>query len=551
VDPRAASEADVLTAPIVNFGGGIANTGPGLFDLVVANNSYSTLDTLTWVTGRHQLRFGTQIIRNEGNKGLGFQKLVNYLNLDDAAANRAFSLSTIGFPRVGLRNTYAHFFVQDDFRVNTHLTINMGLRYQYDTAPTESHGRIANFDLSTGTLDPVGSSVLDAPKLDFAPRFGIAYSPFNSGHTVFRAGYGIFFADLNAANLGQNMPSNTPGFQFNESVNALQIPGLAGLPFPDLSAFALPATAFSAIAKNFQMAYTQKWNFNVQQALSKNTLLQVEYLGSRSLHLQGGINENRLIAGTQTRPITGVGDVNFMMSGLISNYQALMTTFRQRFGHGLSFNLNYTWSHSIDDQPTIFSSFQDDHNVLNDYGSSDFDVRHNLEFDYTYALPAAPVIPGWLGAGWQINGITNIRSGFPYTVTCGCDPLGVGQATSRADLISPQSTKPANYSIPLAQLSLAAFASPVGHYGTLGRNTFSGPGAVNFDFSLFKDFHVRERQTVQFRAETFNIFNHPQFGNPFATLTAPSLFGASLGTIATAEGFHTSRQIQFALRYSF
>jgi hypothetical protein len=111
--------------------------------------------------------------------------------------------------------------------------------------------------------------------------------------------------------------------------------------------------------------------------------------------------------------------------------------------------------------------------------------------------------------------------------------------------------KPANYSIPLNQLNFGAFAAPVGRNGTLGRNTFYGPGAVNFDFSLFKTFTFHERHNVQFRAEMFNIFNHPQFGNPVSSLTAESLFGASLATITTAEGFHTSRQVQFALRYSF
>jgi hypothetical protein len=280
-------------------------------------------------------------------------------------------------------------------------------------------------------------------------------------------------------------------------------------------------------------------------------MLQVEYDGIRGNHLQEGLDENRLFPGGTGRPFPEYGSVNTTLTGAISDYQALLVVFRQRFSHGFSFNANYTWSHSLDDAPGVFGSFQNDHDWMMDYGNSDFDVRHNLEFDTSYLIPGAPHIPKVIAAGWQLNVIGTIRSGFPYSVSCGCDPLDVGQASARANLIAGVPTTPADYNVPSNQLNLAAFSTPVGQYGNLGRNVLIGPGAVNFDTSLFKDFALTERQKVQFRAEFFNIFNHPQFSNPNAALNNLPFFGQTTSTVSTIEGFHTNRQIQFALRYSF
>ncbi|HEX4169192.1 MAG TPA: carboxypeptidase regulatory-like domain-containing protein [Bryobacteraceae bacterium] len=550
VDPLASNDPAVLNSPIINFGTG-SGVGPGLFNLHVANNSITWLDNLTWVLGRHQLKMGGQIIRNQPNKELGYQETVSYLTFSDALANRAYSDGTLGFPEIGIRNTYAQFFLQDNFQANKKLSINMGVRYQYDTTPTESHGRIANFDLVRGQLDPEGTSILKAPALDFAPRFGIAYTPFDSGKTVFRAGFGIFYSDLNGGNLAQNLPSNVPGFGFNASVNSVQIPGLVGLPFPNLSDFSIPTTNFSAIVKNYQEAYSEKWNFNIQQAIGSTAMLQVGYNGIRGNHLQEGIDQNRLFPGGTGRPFPQYGSINMVTTGAVSDYNALQVTFRKRISYGLSFNANYTWSHSLDDAPGVFGSYQDDHDAMMDYGNSDFDVRHNLEFDTSYQIPGVPRVPKVIGSGWQLNVIGTIRSGFPYSVSCGCDPLQVGQSTARADLVPGVSITPVNFDVPANQLNLAAFTTPIGHYGTLGRNALVGPGAVNFDTSLFKDFSLTERQKVQFRAEFFNIFNHPQFTNPNAALNNLPFFGQTTSTVSTVEGFHTSRQIQFALRYSF
>lgn len=550
IDPRAAETEDILNFPITALGSGSAGVGPGLFDLKVANNSFSVLETASYITGRQQIRFGGQIIRNQDNKELAFQRTVTYTTLDDLQKNSPTSIGTLGQPRAGMRNTYYHFFVQDDVQLSHKLTINAGLRYQYDSSPTESHGRIANFDLTTGKLDPVGTTLLDAPKGNFAPRIGFAYTPTSSSRTVVRGAFGLFYATLNAA-FAQNVPNNISQQSF--SLTRQQQPDLIGFPFPPISSFA-GVSNVTALPKNFQTAYTEQWNLNIQQGIGDASMVQVAYIGNRGLHIDGpSRNMNRLFPGTTIRPYANVGNISMYTDSLVSSYNALQASFRTRFRHGLTLNANYTWAHSLDDAPTLFAAFSDDANFRADYGNADGDVRHIFQFDYVYEIPALRAVPKVIGSGWQVNGITVMRTGFPLTgMSCGCDPLQVGSVTSRPDLVAGVPVHPANYNEPNNQLTLAAFtAPPVGRIGNLGRNVLHGPGAINFDFSLFKSFPITERHRVEFRAEAFNIFNTPQFSNPGGNITAPSSFGKSLSTITTSSGFATNRQMQFALRYMF
>jgi hypothetical protein len=549
IDPRAASDPDVLAFPITSFGPSSAGVGPATFDLQVANNSFTWLDTLSWVRGRHQLKFGAQIVRNQDNKALNFQRTVTYQTLDDVAANSPFSVGTLGQPRAGMRNTYNQFFVQDDVQATRKLGLNLGLRYQYDTTPNESHGRIANFDFAAGRLQPVGTKLFDAPKTNFAPRFGVAYAPFGNGRTVIRTGFGLFFASLNAA-MAQNVPNNIS--QQASSITRQQVPTLVGFPFPVVSSFG-SVTSYTAFFPQYHGVYAEQWNFNIQQAVGKDSMFQVGYTGNRGLHLNASRNMNRLFPGTALRPYPAFGNITTPTNNTNSSYNAFQTSFRRRFHRGLTVNANYTWAHTLDQGGVSFGSgAQDDTNYGAEYGNADYDVRHVLEFDYTYELPAAPKLPSFLGRGWQINGITQMRSGLSVNVTCGCDSALIGSASARPDRVPGVALRPDQVDIPGNQYNIAAFTRPPnGRFGNVGRNILKGPDAYNWNFSTFKNFRVREGQSVQFRAEMFNIFNTPQFGTPGANLSAPNGFGKSLGTISTAAGFGTNRQVQFALRYAF
>jgi hypothetical protein len=553
----------IRNIPVVYMGSGAAGAGPSLEDMDVANNLFTYNDTLSWIKGKHQIKIGAQVARMQCNKEVNFQQEAYFPTLDWFQANMPYLDLTIGWPRPGLRITQQGYFVQDDIQATHNLTINAGLRYQYDGSPTEAFGRIANFDMRTGTLDAPGTTVFDAPKLNFAPRIGLAYTPFASKKTVIRAGYGIFYADFSAAG-GQMLPTNVPGFAQNREVSIFQDPTLVGFPFPDISAYtATPVLSLWAFNKHWQEIYTEQWNLNIQQGLGESTVLQVGYVGNWGRHITAqlvpAIDGNPFIPGTGVRRLPNVGPVAYADPGASSKFNSLQVGLKRRMSHGFAFDINYTWSHNQDQGALSWAisnggaapAPQNPDNFAAEWASADYDVRHNVTFDYTYQLPAAPHSPKWLGSGWQINGITNLRTGLPINVICSCDPMMIGDASGRPNLVPGQPFRPANYTVPTNQINYTAFAWPADPaglvpkpFGNAGRNLFSGPGFMNWDFSLFKRFKLRERQTLEFRYEMFNMFNHPNFSNPASDISAPSTFGQSFAA-------YPARQMQFALKYVF
>jgi len=311
-----------------------------------------------------------------------------------------------------------------------------------------------------------------------------------------------------------------------------------------VSAYVLPA--------KMRLPTLDAWNITLQQAITPTLSLQVGYVGNKGTHIiTPGMELNRFFPGTAIRPFPQFGSITFLRSNGISNYNSLQVVVTKRLSRGLQFNANYTWGHALDDSPPIFSANSDDHNVRLDYGTTESDVRHLLSFDYLYEVPALRVLPSWLGGGWQISGLTEMRSGLPFNVTCGCDPLRVSQFSSRADFVPGAQPLPDPILIPSRQLNITAFqAPPIGRIGNVARGAFRGPAVFNFDFSVFKKFRI-ERHEFQFRTEIFNIFNTPQFNLPGSNITGAGNFGISTSTLSTVSNFGTQRQIQFGLRYNF
>ena len=549
IDPIGSVDETVRGFPVTSVGG-MSSVGPALFDLSMVGNSFTWLDTLSWVKGRHQLKFGTAITRNQHNKALNFQRTVSYPNLNDFAINSPSSVGLLGYPRTGLRNTYYNFFVQDDLQASRKLTLNIGLRHQYETSPADVNNRQSNFDPATGKVDAPGIQLMNMPWTNFGPRFGFAYSPFDSGNTVIRGAYGIYFVNFNAT-LVQNTPTNTNPTSI--SLNRQQVPDLVGFPFPDISKFS-GVQGVSSVQRDWNTPYVQNWNINIQQALGRDLRLQAGYVANKGTHIiTPGRNLNRFLPGTSTRPYAGFGDITYLRANGISNYNSMQVTLAKRFASGFQFNVNYTWGHALDNSPPIFSSNSDDTNVNLDYGTTESDVRHLVSFNYVYQIPALPALPRWLGEGWQINGLTEMRTGLPINIMCGCDPLRVGQFTSRADYRpGGEEPVPSPVIIPDRQLNIRAFmAPPAGRVGNVARGAFRGPAIFNWDFSIFKKFRILEKHELQFRAEMFNIFNTPQFNLPGSSIASPANFGVSTSTLSTVSNFGTQRQVQFGLRYTF
>jgi hypothetical protein len=536
----------------ISFGaGGLATVGPSTFDQQVDNTAYQIYDSVSWVKGRHQLKFGAQIVRNQDNKAVVLQKFVQFLGISGPfgfETNTPFFIYTLGWPRVGMRGTYWAFYVNDDFKVSDRLTVNAGLRYQYDSTPTESQGRVANFNPATGQLDPEGTSMLNAPKTNFGPRLGFAYSLDKGQQTVLRGGYGIFFANLNPA-LAQFVPSNLPGV----GQNGFALFPPVGFPFPDLSGGSvLPVWAMK---KDWSGTYTQQWNLGVQRGIGKTMVFELSYIGNRALHVLtagNGQELNPIDPATGLRPYPAFASIQMQNPCCNANYHGLQASFKRQAA-AFTFGAHYTWAHAFDENTLTFAAQAQNPADLTrgEYATADYDVRHNFVFYGDYQIPKLGKLPAWLGENWLLRGITSMRSGLPITVICGCDPTGNGSATGRPDLVSGVSLRPANYSIPDNQVNIAAFTAPVGHFGDARRNLLAGPAVYNTDFGVSKIFRLTESQRIEFRAEMFNIFNTPQFANPEANLASPATFGQTFSTIGTNSGFGTNRQVQFALKYLF
>ena len=245
--------------------GGMSSVGPALFDLSMVGNSFTVLDTLSWVKGGHQLKFGTAITRNQQNKALNLSAHGLLSESGRLCRNSPSSVGLLGYPRTGLRNTYYNFFVQDDIQATRKLTLNLGLRYQYETSPADANGGNRTSIPARVKLDAPGTQLMEMPKTNWGPRFGFAYSPFGSGNTVIRGAYGIYYINFNAT-LVQNTPTNYNPTTI--SLNRQQVPTLVGFPFPDISSFSGVQT-ISAVQRDWKTPYVQNWNFNIQQALGQ------------------------------------------------------------------------------------------------------------------------------------------------------------------------------------------------------------------------------------------------------------------------------------------
>jgi len=573
---RSSTNDTVRTETNINFLDGTAPIGPPLWDLLVGNTSFTALDTLAWTKGKHQLKFGTQIVRADVNKYTYFQEEAYFFGLTALTdpptpayfdSNRPYILYTVGNPGVGQRETMLNFFAQDDFQVTRNLTLNLGLRYQYETTPVEQFGRNTPFNFVTGQLDPPGTSLFDADKKNFGPRFGFAWTPLSGKSLVFRGGFGMFYTPLNPA-MAQFEPTLGHDFgHFREAFLDLANcvtptdPGcnLSFSPITNIDPYP-SAGIFITIQRPYHTPYVNAWNFNIQQGLGHEMMLQVGYVGNHGVHYASFNNPNRADPVTGERPYPDFGDMINFQSCCKTNYNALQAQLRRRFSHGLQFNANYTYAHSLDQGEFGYGSDPNNNHRLDlEYASADYDIRHLIEFDYIYNLPGIPGIPGFLGKGWQINGISTYRSGVPVNITQNTDSAMTNE--SRLFVYSPRPNpvpgvdpRPSNYNLPYNQLNIDAYVVPTpapGNFGTLGRNTARGPWVFNNDFSLFKSFKVREDQSLEFRAEMFNIFNTPQFAAPIGNIQDPR-FGQSVSTIASAGGFFGSnRQVQFALKYLF
>jgi len=584
--------------------GGATNLPQGRHD-----NNYNNVENISWTRGSHTLKWGVDYLRilfnsfftNTGRGSFTFQ--------DNTFTGNAVADLLLGIPRTASRDPGTPFhnaianvagvYFQDDWKVTPKLTINYGMRWELDLPVTERVNKIASFDPITNTLkdaqgfrwhiDPTGKLVaVPDPSLgprmwdtdwnNFGPRLGIAWRPFGGTKSVIRSGFGTFYNHQIVGNGITPLNRNSP---YRDSTTAGPYSS-STVPLPNLAnAFAgNPTPIPPGIQKDFVGAYTNEWSFSVQRELADNLLLEVSYVGNESHKLPTSWNINQAIPGpgavNSRRPYAGWGSITggFISSIGNSNYHSFQTRVERRFSRGLSFLVSYTWSKAIDQGANISTSAnnsggfaQNARNLSAERGLSDFNVPHRLVASYVYDLPfrvTSNKVADVIVSKWQLTGILTVQKGQPFTPYDGTDQSNTAGNNDRPNVIGnwhisnpgvgawfDACTLLANGSMSncLPGQSPAWQIQPVGTYGNAGRNILPGPGLVNFDLGLYRQFQVTERVAVQFRSEFFNLPNRANFFLPNPTVTSSS-FG-TLTQAADQPNTGAQRQIQFALKFVF
>jgi hypothetical protein len=558
--------AGTSNLPIFNFlfaDASIAGPGPAQFNQFRTNNVYQFLDTFSTVRGNHSIKLGMDVRLNRRDSESVTQYTLLFFGGNDFATAAALIGQSGGNPKLSYANENYSFFVQDDWKVHPRLTLNLGMRYDISSVSREEDGRLQNFILATRTFTPLGQKIYNVDKNNFGPRFGFAFDVFGNQKTVVRGGYGIFYDRDLPASFGSPQVNTFPSVQ-------VFFPSFPINP-AEFNPTTLDGRQVLMVNPDLPTTYAQHWSLNVQQNLGVG-VLQVGYVGNHVLDiLTNGVVTPRNINPTLdvfgTRPIPGIGNILDIGTYPQSNYNALQATFKRNLSRGLRFNANYTWAHQIDTVIGFFKDYQNYQNLNADRASGDSDIRHNFAFDAGYDVPSLRKVfgdgtPRWIADGWQLNTLTQMRSGFPVNVTV---TGGIFGGALRPNLKENVPLRPPNYNLPKNQFNLAAFALPAaGTFGNLGRNALRGPGFSQVDFSVSKLTKITETQNIQLRFEFFNLFNHANFADPGGGINADSfggslnrtaLFGQSVFTVGNQLGGLLGpggpRQIQISARYSF
>ena len=555
-------------------------------------NTFQYSDNLTYTVGAHTLKVGALFLRrqiteyqtNRGNGRFNFNRTYTdarqTAGVTGTTGNTAASF-LLGYAALieqdytlawtGQRGIETGLYIADDWRVNKKLTLNLGFRHEYYSPFTEVANRVANFDPATATVlvagrDGIGRRMnIERNFKDMAPRFGFAYSLNKS--TVVRGGYGLFYNPSGNGGALLRLFRHVPfGPIFNITSNGVDLvprisDGFPAAPGINFDSTKNPTGGVIGVAGNYRSSYAQQFNLTVEREIAPwKTLIKAGYVGNLGRRLHTTIDLNQPLPGTGSvnsrraffgvRP--GLAGITYAVADGLSAYHGLQIAVEKRMSHGLQVLTGYTWAHSIDTVPTEFGGGagapQDIRCRRCDRANSNTDLRHRLTNSATYMLPFFNQQKGWtktMLGGWQVNSIITLQSGLPYTLNWSGGDVTGGAGGSRPNSLGRDGTLPGGERNIDRWFDPSAYGRPADFtFGNVARNSLFGPGRVNFDASLFKDFAFKEHWKVQFRTEAFNLFNHPQFGQPNANIGT-----AQAGQIRSIVG--NPRQLQLALRLQF
>lgn len=567
------------------------------------DNTYQIVNNFSYITGSHAIKAGFDLLRFEEYDLINTNIRGDY-RFNGQYTGFGFADFLLGFPnqtsRLILPEQYRYmfhyqhgFYLQDDWKALSNLTINMGLRYELDNPLRDVYNRAGRFDpvknqlvlakVKDNRFDPAGGlkdlvakfypsnltpivhtdndTVWRTDYNNFAPRLGIAWRPFNNNSTVVRAGIGIFYDGMVFGNGFAGFGPSIVPFRFAQTFRAsTTTPNITmGNPFPEnlVGAEISPST----MSDKYQMPYSQQMNLGIERELANNLVFEIGYVSNLGRRLARSRNINQappsaLGFSSSRRPFPWLGNLSYRESTARSYYHSMQMRLEKRFSQGYSFLSSYTFGKAIDDDSGSEGNGgagpQNHYDLRENKGLSSFDVRHRWALSYTLELPFGigkhfgsswPKAAQFALGGWEIAGIATLQSGRPITVTFNGDNSGSGQNSDRPNLVG-QANLPNDQRRVERWFNTDAFVMPArGLFGSAGRGIITGPGLNNVDFSLKKDHKFHEQHNIQFRAEFFNFFNHPTFQYPNRTVNS-SQFGK-------ISGANTSRQIQFGLRYSF
>jgi hypothetical protein len=540
----------------------------------VAVNTFQLMDNVTWTPGRHSVKVGGSWTRWYLNQNRAFDigGAYTFTSIEDFVAGRASNFEG-AFPgtsgdRYWRQNLFA-LYVQDDVNLTRRLTLNLGLRYEFVTTPTEKYDRVASFRSVQDQGPTVGNPLFKNPSMrNFAPRVGFAWDVTGDGKTALRGGAGMFYVPI-TGNFYRAFGDRTPPFFLQAS--------LTNPPFPSVFGRTLdvPTLRLDLLQWDLENPYALQFNLTAQREVLPQTTVLIGYVGSRGIHQIRNVEANQAIATVladgrlffptpNARRNPKFGSVRERRTDGHSWYNGLIAGVSKRFSGGLMLQASYTYGKSIDDgsqsvgsgdfNNTFQPRYADD--VRDNRGLSDFDIRHNFVFNYSWEVPLGREARGLAGAvlkGWQLSGIFTAHSGVPFTPVLAFDRARArprsGGAGQRPD-INPGFNGDVIVGSPGRYFDPAAFVLPeAGFFGNLGRNTLIGPGYASWDAAVFKNFTVRKTK-LQFRAEAFNVLNHPNFGLPATTVfDSTGRTPANAGEISSTVG--TSRQIQLGVKVTF
>jgi hypothetical protein len=574
--------------PAVNLADAYSSIGDPATLTLRRNNSFDFFDSVSWTAGSHSLKFGAYIYRlrlnpsSSPNARGAFSFSPRFTSSAAGVADgNAFADFLLGYPssaQIGIgrgemdgRALWKHFYMQDDWRASTRLTLNLGVRYEINGQMVETGNRFSNPELDrfviagtkTGKIHPDANPLLSVIPVSYvtsqqagydrslqkpnynriAPRVGLAWSPDASNRYVVRAGFGLFFNQAGYS-INENLALNLP-FYFNKSIT---IPADQPKPvYTTTNILLAPNTGSiggSGLMYNYRSEYAESWTLSLQRSFSDNWAVMATYLGSKVVGADNTTYFNIPQPGPgpidERRPNPALSAIRTIRWDGWSEYNSISLKLEKRFSSRLGFDANYTWSKAMDDASDVgptFHEFNVPQNVRNigaEKALSSFHHAHRFVFTGTYALLR----------GWIVNAIGTFQTGAPITINLPSDNANIGPGPAqRPNLLRNPNLKKGRTAE--RWFDTDAFSMPAPFtFGNAGRNIVYEDGETNVDLSVMKQFKLREKADLEFRTEIFNIFNFVNFvGAPGRIAFTPNF-----GRLFNAG---PSRQLQLGLKLTF